>query len=161
MFAFYFLPDQVRKKLKFWVYLCCFVSVIIMIIQLLPFDWAGYCGIGGALCGSKLCSVSGNWHIAWLVPLNGLTNQFTGLWYPFPTYFIAGLLLPFLYGSWKLALFHLILGSILANFTTSNMNEWPAVWCLLSIGILMIAVKTPLRAKLHVKKWFLWSKSWN
>jgi hypothetical protein len=52
------------------------------------------------------------------------------------------------------------MGPSLAWMLTDNINEWPAIWCLLSIGLLLIVVKTPLRGYLHVKKWWLWPKSW-
>jgi len=39
--------------------------------------------------------------------------------------------------------------------TTDNSNEWIAVWCLYSIGLLAIMVKTPLRKILYIKKvWY-------
>jgi hypothetical protein len=34
------------------------------------------------------------------------------------------------------------------------------VWCLLSIGLLTIAVKTPIRRVLYVRQWWLWPRSW-
>jgi hypothetical protein len=34
------------------------------------------------------------------------------------------------------------------------------VWCLLSIGLLTIAVKTPIRHFLYVRQWWLWPRSW-
>jgi hypothetical protein len=41
---------------------------------------------------------------------------------------------------------------------TDNPNEVAAIWCLLSIGILLLVVKTPLRKVMFVRKWFLWPK---
>jgi len=165
LLALYFVPKAVRDKLSVWVFSICLLSATVMIIQLFPFDWAGHCDPHRPLCGTRLCSVSGNWHIAWEVPTNGLGNYFVRLGWRvlsdgYPTYVFAGMLLPLLYGSWRLALFHYALGPTLASLTTNNMNEWPAVWCLLSIGILMLAVKTPLRHWLHVRKFFLWPSNW-
>jgi hypothetical protein len=40
------------------------------------------------------------------------------------------------------------------------MTEWPAVWCLLSIGLMTIAFKTPIRRFLYVRQWRLWPRSW-
>jgi len=54
--------------------------------------------------------------------------------------------------------FHLMLGP--AALTTNNMTEWPAVWCLFSIGLLTIAFKTPIRRVLYVRQWWLWRRSW-
>src|SRR6266850_8618362 len=59
-----------------------------------------------------------------------------------------------------MTLFHLMLGPWLAALTTDNITEWPAVWCLLSIGLLTIAVKTPIRRVLYVRQWWLWPRFW-
>ena len=165
MLSLYFIPKPIRQKISIWVYGICFISVLVMIIQLFPFDWAGHCDPRRPLCAEQLCSVSGSWHIAWNVPTNGLGNYFARTNLPiikngFPTYIFAAMWLPLLYGSWRVTLFHIILGPVLAHLTTNNLNEWPAIWCLFSIGILMIIVKTPLRRHLHVSHWFLWPKRW-
>src|SRR5262249_60921659 len=107
------------------------------------------------------CPVRGNWHIAWLVPTNGMCISFAhGLPHGFPSYFLVGFVLPILYGSWRMTLFHAMLGPWLAALTTNNVTEWPAVWCLLSIGLLTIAGKTPVRPVLPVRRWWLWPPSW-
>lgn len=162
MLALYFIPQKIAHKLEPVVYGACLFTVIVMIIQVFPFDWAGHCIPGDPLCSNRLCSVSGSWHIAWDVPLNGISDNFMNPGLPVlgQIYVLAAFVMPILYGSWRLTLFQFTLGPILASLTTTNMNEWPAVWCLLSIGILMIAVKSPLRNKLHVKKWFLWPRKW-
>jgi hypothetical protein len=43
---------------------------------------------------------------------------------------------------------------MLAFLTTSNMNEWAAVWCLYSIGLLLLLIKTPVRHYLHISSWY-------
>jgi Family of unknown function (DUF5765) len=158
--ALYFIPKDVAQKVAPWVYAFCFASVIFMIIQVYPFEWAGTCAEGRTLCAPRLCSVHGNWHIAWDVPTNGIGNMFAHT--PargFPTYLLAAFLLPFLYGSWRLNVYHMIFGPGLAHLLSQNMNERPAIWCLLSIGILVLVVKTPLRQYLHVKNFPLWRKT--
>ena len=106
------------------------------------------------LCAERLCSVSGNWHIAWEVPTNGIANWSTWtIFFGFPTYIIAAFMLPVLYGSWRFTLYHLLLGPGLSHVLTDNYNEMPAIWCLLSIGILLLVVKTPLRRCMYVKKY--------
>ena len=150
-----------RARIAPVVYSLCFVSAVVMLLQLYPFAWAGHCDPSTPLCGTRLCSVHGNWHIAWQVPTNGMCNSFAvRFWHGFPSYVIAGMLLPILYGSWRMTLFHLMLGPWLAALTTDNITEWPAVWCLLSIGLLTIAVKTPIRRVLYVRQWWLWPRSW-
>ena len=159
--SMHFIPDQARARIAPVVYSLCFVSAVFMLLQLYPFAWAGHCDPSTPLCGTRLCSVHGNWHIAWQVPTNGMCNSFADrFWHGFPSYVIAGMLLPILYGSWRMTLFHLMLGPWLAALTTDNITEWPAVWCLLSIGLLTIAVKTPVRRVLYVRQWWLWPRSW-
>lgn len=156
----HFIPQRVARKVAPWAYAACFFSVVFMIIQLFPFEWAGHCNPIRALCGNQLCSVRGNWHIAWEVPTNGIGNSFSGRpAHGFPTYAFAAFIVPLLYGSWRMVIYHLVLGPVLSHALTDNINEWPAVWCLLSIGILVLVVKTPVRQFMYVKQWFLWRKT--
>ena len=163
--ALYFVPAAVRKRIAIPVYVLCFIGAIVTLIQLYPFPWAGACDISRPLCSDRLCSVRGNWHIAWEVPTNGLGNYFVRLGFGpltdgFPGYLLTAFLVPLLYGSWRVVVYHYLLGPFLSQHLTSNHNEWPAIWCLLSIGILMIVVKTPIRRILHVKHWIFWPKRW-
>lgn len=163
--SLYFINHKVAKKIAPLVYGICFFSVIIMLIQLYPFEWAGHCDPRRPLCGETLCSIRGNWHIAWMVPTNGLGNALTRLdlpmiWSGFPTYVLAGFLLPVLYGSWRMTLYHITFGVEFAWITTNNVDEWPAIWCLLSIALLLVVIKTPVRKLLYVRKWPLWPKVW-
>lgn len=148
--SMYFIPDKVREKISPFVYAICFLGAIVILLQLYPFQWAGKCNIGHEpFCGEHLCSVSGNWHIAWEAPLNGMPSFL--LWYCIPAF-----LVPIIYGAWKPALYHLLVGPLLAQISTNNINEWPAVWCLMSIGLLLIVIKTPIRQLLHNKEWLFW-----
>jgi hypothetical protein len=47
-------------------------------------------------------------------------------------------------------LFTYLAGPFAASLTTSNINEWPAVWCLFSIGLCLMIIMTPLRRHLHI-----------
>ena len=76
------------------------------------------------------------------------------------SYELVGFFLPILIGSWRFTTYHVLMGPLLASALTSNVNEWPAVWCLLSIGLLLIVVKTPVRKLLYVRSWPLWPKAW-
>ncbi len=162
MLAMYFIPADVRQKIQGWVYSVCFVSAIVMLLHLYPFEWAGRCILGYFFCSDRLCSSSGNWHIAWEVPVNGLTNViaahpfwghvFTG----YPTYMIAVFFMPLVYGSWRLTIYHFLIGPSLSMALTTNMNEVAAIWCLLSIGILALVIKTPVRRLMYVPSWPLW-----
>jgi hypothetical protein len=104
-------------------------------------------------CGEHICSVSGNWHIAWQAPLNNAIP-----WANFG-YYLPVFVLPILYGSWRFTLYHIVIGPSLARLLTDNINEWPAIWCLLSIGMLLIVIKTPLRQLLYVNNWWLWGQT--
>lgn len=163
MLSMYFIPKAVREKIQWPVYAVCFVSALIMLLQLYPFEWAGSCPLGRGLCADRLCSVSGDWHIAWDVPTNGMLNFITvDSWASFlsiyPTYFITGILMPFVYGSWRFTVYHFLVGPQLAMLLTTNPNEVAAIWCLLSIGILLLVVKTPIRRFMFVKSWWLWPR---
>lgn len=151
--ALYFVPKDVASRVAPFAYTACFIGAIAMLLQLYPFAWAGACEVGRPLCGKMLCTVSGEWHLAWLVPTNGIGNslaQNTWLGQGFPAYPLTAFILPCLYGSWRFILFSYVAGPFAAHLTTSNINEWPAVWCLFSIGLCLSIIKTPLRRYLHV-----------
>jgi len=69
----------------------------------------------------------------------------------FPTYVIAAFLLPLLYGAWRFVLFHALAGPVLAFALTENPNEAPAIWCLFSIGIVLIGSNTAIRRQFEVR----------
>ncbi len=148
----YFIPRHIREKIQVYVYTLCFAAAILMIIRVYPFSWAPLCEPGTILCGANLCSVYGTWHIAWNIPLNNIFGNA-------PIYALVALVLPILYGSWRAGLYNMAVGPVAAYLLTSNPNEQPAIWCLLSIGLLLLVMKTRIRDKLHVQRWFWWPKS--
>ena len=163
--SMHFIKPSVARRLQAPVYGVCFVAAILMLIQLYPFDWAGVCDPRRPLCGEMLCSIRGDWHIAWEVPTNGLGNWLTRTRIPtlrngFPEYVVAAFAMPLLYGSWRFTAYHLIFGVFLARISTSNVDEWPAIWCLFSIALLMVVLKTGVRRLLYVRQWPLWPKRW-
>ena len=128
-----------------------FLATIIMLIKIYPFAWAGSCTPGTSFCGEIICSSKGNWHLSWIFRL----NAFGGL--SLMTYhMIAAFLLPLIYGSWKTTLYAFILGPVISFLSTSNPNEWPAVWCLISVGIIVIIIFPKARELLRVKRWYFW-----
>jgi hypothetical protein len=159
--SMYFIPRELAVKIEKPVYFLCFVSAIFMIVQLYPFEWSQPCIQGRMMCAPSLCSVSGNWHIAWNVPVNDIGNWFIRTQiHPlngYITYAVIGFALPVLYGSWRFTAYHYLLGPTLAKALTDNINEAPAVWCLLSIGLLLVVVKSPIRRFLFVRSWPLWT----
>jgi hypothetical protein len=151
--ALYFMPKDVASRVAPWAYTECFSAALSMLLQLYPFSWSGVCEPGRPLCGQMLCTVRGEWHLAWLIPTNGIGNSLTHvgwLGHGFPGYLLTAFALPALYGSWRFALFSYLAGPFAAHLTTSNINEWPAVWCLFSIGLCLTIIKTPLRRHLHI-----------
>jgi hypothetical protein len=150
-FAMALLVGALRPAARVAVWLCCGLSATVMLMQLQPLPWAGTCEPGGVLCGPALCVVSGEWHIAWDIPTNDLLAPLRALHWslgPFPTYMFAVFVVPLAYGAWRFVLFHALAGPILASRLTSNPNELPAVWCLFSIGIILIALSPWFRARL-------------
>ncbi len=151
--SLYFVPEKVRAKVEFWVFAITLMGAFTMIVSIYPFEWAELCRPGVApFCGEKLCSISGSWHISWQMPR-------TVVWWVFgaKAYALTAFILPLLYGSWRFTLYHILTGPFLAFLTTGSLNEWAAVWCLFSIGLLVAVVKTPIRRWLHVKSWPLWA----
>ena len=158
--AMYFIPKTVRQLIAPWVYVLCFAAAAVFMMRIYPFPWADYCfektyrfllpdnfEFNMPFCGKQICSTSGEWHIAWAIPANGSIEMANA-------YVYAAFLLPLLYGSWKLVLYHFITGPLLAFLSTNDMNEWAAVWCLYSIGLLLLLIKTPVRHYLHVSNWY-------
>ncbi len=157
MVAMYFIPEHIKNKISKYVYAVCGLAAVSMLAQLYPAAWAGTCIPGSMLCGEMLCTVSGSWHIAWDIPLNGIYNFLDAFYIAMPGYVLAGLVMPFIYGSWKLNLYQMTCGLFLAMLLTDNQNEAAAIWCLLSIGIVILILgERPLRKYLHVRNWWLW-----
>jgi hypothetical protein len=148
-FAMAIVGHRVGLPMKTLVFSLCAASSVLMLLQLYPFEWAGACIPGSQLCAERMCTVSGDWHQAWDVPYNGLLTglplpQFMAMW-GFPSYILAAFALPLLYGAWRLVVFHALAGPILAGLLTSNPNEVPAIWCLFSIAIILIALSPAIR----------------
>ncbi len=153
------LPEPVRKRLFGWVMAACALSVGVMLWQLVPDTGLSPCGPGHVLCGENYCTITGTWHLGWTVPYNDvpwLAGNTPGPFQGFPTYTLAVFVMPVLYGAWRFVLFHGAVGPWLAQVLTDNPNEWPAVWCLFSLGIAAVFVVPPLRRFFEVRSWPLW-----
>lgn len=162
-FAMELVPGPIKARLRLGVYVFCAASSAVMLVQLYPFEWAGSCRLGESLCGTELCVASGEWHIAWNIPYNGLMLPFEdalGIPPGFPTYWLVAFLLPLAYGAWRFVVFHALAGPVLASTLTTNPNETPAIWCLFSIGILLIALSPLIRHHFEATTWWAWPKSW-
>lgn len=160
--SLYFVAKEVRQKIGPAVYAVCGVSAILLLLNIFPFAWAGKCDPHvREMCSDCLCSYYGRVHIAWKFPMNGmfnwmvLGNKHINAWM---IYLIPAFLLPLIYGSWKMTLYHILMGPVPARIITGSVEEMSAFWCLLSIMFLLIVVKTPVREYLFVDKWFWWQR---
>lgn len=160
MVAMYFIPTSVKRQIAIPVYFICAAAALAMLVKMYPFDWAGHCIVGfEGFCGDRTCSVSGDWHIAWQLPLNGLMSDYPSNPWGFRyglhgfTYIVVGFWLPILYGSWRFVGFHYLVGPLISDLLTSNPNEYAAVWCLFSIALCVSVIKSPVRHYLHVTRW--------
>ncbi|MBD9360800.1 DUF5765 domain-containing protein [Methylomonas fluvii] len=158
--SMHFIPEPSRKRIAPFVYILCFAATTVFMMRIYPFQWSSFCFdhyyqfLPGThlkflmpFCGTEICSTSGQWHIAWAIPASGSIQMAN-------SYVYAAFLMPLLYGSWKLVLYHFTTGPLLAYLTTNDMNEWAAVWCLYSIGLLLLLIKTPIRQYLYVTNWY-------
>lgn len=156
-FAMELVPATVKRRARLWVFGACLVSALVMLLQIAPLATAGFCLPGTPLCADQWCTVSGNWHIAWEVPYNGLVlpfEHYIGVYAGFPTYMIAAFIVPLVYGAWRFVLIHAIAGPILAWSLTQNPNEMPAIWCLFSIAILLIGLSPLVRKTMSTTHWW-------
>ncbi len=162
-FALELVPGPVKERLRRLVFALCSLSALVMLLQLVPSTWAGLCRPEDVLCGSAWCLTSGDWHIAWDIPYNGLLlplEDLIGIHAGFPTYMLTAFVLPLAYGSWRFVVFHAVAGPALASLLTTNPNEMPAIWCLFSIGLLLIAISPLIRRKFETTTWWIWPKAW-
>ena len=112
----------------------------LMLIRLVPIFPGTLCAIGGSMCGTVLCTMQGNWHLAWSVPQ-----------YVFPVpgdlylyHALGSFAVPLYYREWRGPLLVFLSGPALAFVLTGgNPLEWPSVWCLFSIFQLLYAVFWP------------------
>lgn len=131
------------------------LSSAVMLVQIYPIAGVGSCTPGSALCAPVLCTRAGEWHLAWDVPINGLLSGLDwppGTHWGMPTYILGAFVLPIAYGAWRFVLFHALVGPILSWQLTSDPGEWPAIWCLFSIGILLTALSPPVRRLLSARR---------
>lgn len=146
-FAMAIAPLEVARQMRRWVWILAASASFLLVLRLVPIDGFGTCTSGEVLCGPAWCLRSGEWHIGWEVPLNGLPSHF-GIPVQFPSYMMAVFLLPLVYGAWRFVFFHALFGPFLAANLTNDPNEMPAIWCLFSIGILAISLSPFIRYRI-------------
>ena len=159
IFCLYFIPKEIRDKIQYWVLGICLLASLLFLARIFPLDlpsclgmfyttpFCPECKLPIPMCGSELCTVSGTWHLAWSVPLGFhpvLDNAYT----------FAVLILPLIYGAWRISIYLFLIGPLLAYLTTDDPNEWPAIWCLLSTIIVGLTLFPKLRKWVEVKSYY-------
>lgn len=152
MLGMEFVDQAVKKRIQPWIYAICAVAAAACLLRLVPaWDLLGRCELGTPMCShAQTCAYTGQWHIGWNVLLNGFNEQW--LWY-----LVAAFVVPVLYGSWKWAGYHFLVGPFLASLTTTDVSERPAVWCLFSTCIIALLVNTRMRDYIYVRSFPTWS----
>lgn len=156
-FAMELVPAPVKRRVRVGVVAACALSSLVMLAQIIPAPQLGHCAPGTAMCAERWCTVSGNWHIAWDVPYNGLLvdiERMFGTYSGFPTYLITVFIVPLIYGAWRFVVVHAVTGPLLSAYLTTNPNEMPAIWCLLSIAILLISLSPAVRRSVSTTRWW-------
>lgn len=151
-FILYFIPKLVRQKIQKWVFGISFIASIALLVRLFPFSWAPVCNTASALCGTQMCTIQGNFHIGWTLPLNGI--PIIG-----HAYFLAVFLMPLLYGAWRVVTLILIPSIGISFLTTTNIHEAPAIWCLISVILIIIALMPKMKKFLFHDKYYFWKWS--
>lgn len=144
LFAMAIAPAPVSDAMRRRVLWLSLLASALLLLRLAPIPALGTCAPGDVLCGVDWCLRSGEWHIAWEVPLNDLPGTL-GIPGDFWPYMLAVFVLPLFYGAWRFVLFHAVVGPALAWALTDDPNEMPAIWCLFSIGIILIALSPAIR----------------
>ncbi|KPQ14816.1 MAG: hypothetical protein HLUCCA09_02940 [Rhodobacteraceae bacterium HLUCCA09] len=150
-FAMAIAPAAVSPGLRRAVYVLAGLATLALLVRLAPAGPFGPCDPATTMCAEALCTRTGTWHIAWEVPLNAGVPGLLGLssgYVDFPAYLAAVFLLPLVYGAWRFALFHAAFGPVLAWLLTPDMDEMPAIWCLFSIFLLVVALSPAIRGRL-------------
>ncbi|WP_068113819.1 DUF5765 domain-containing protein [Tropicimonas marinistellae] len=148
-FAMEIAPQEVPRHIRRRVLVAAGFMTLLILGRLLPWDALGQCRPGlDVMCGTPMCLVSGDWHIGWQLPLTAQFQPFAGALgvdVQFPAYLVAVFLFPLFYGAWRFVAMHTVAGPALAMLITDDPREMPAVWCLFSIGILLITLSPSVR----------------
>lgn len=129
------IPERIRQI----AYGISVAVTVILLLKLVPFAPASLCAPGDTLCGPQMCTISGSWHLAWQIPYYD---------WPFPGdiflyYAFAVFIVPLFYRAWISVAMVFLTGPALAYLLTrGNPNEWPAIWCFFSVGLMLVATTT-------------------
>lgn len=160
-----FIPEVVRHKIAPYVYGLCWISVIPFMFKAYPFSDTSLCTVGqGTICVPFACAYKENWQIGGLWSLSNLSSQlwmvlsnnFHVLGAQAKIYLLTGLVLPVLYGSWRIILATMLVIPGVAYIAINSLSELPSLWCLYSIAFCCTFMRTPVRKYLHVYHWPLY-----
>lgn len=134
------LPRALSAAAKRYVYAAALGFSALFLIKIVPLVPLSICKAGATLCGPAWCTIDGSWHIGWSMP-----------WYTFPLpgdlflyYAAAVFVLPLFYGAWRGVLLALG-GLLLAYLSAPYPNEWPAIWCFFSVGLMLLLMAKDYR----------------
>lgn len=151
-FAMAIAPTAPSAALRQRLMLLAALCSAALLLRLAPLPLLGPCLPGTAMCAEALCTRTGTWHIAWEVPLNAGLQGALGLQIQFPAYFAGIFLLPLLCGAWRFVLFQALSGPVLASALTPDIDEWPAIWCLFSVGLLVMSLSPAIRSRVFAAR---------
>ncbi len=147
LFGLSWLPRAERNswKVRWIIWPACVISALLFVVRFALPAWPQACDPAiQPLCGTDTCSYHGEWHIAWRLALSGLDSRYVG-------YFAVAFGGPLLYRSWRWSLYHFLCGPALMMVLTSDKNERPAIWCLLSIAFLIATHVGPVERWMTVR----------
>lgn len=147
-FMLAWLCPGAAARLRRWVMRLAALGSVLVMVQMLPWAGLGRCMPGRPLCGEVLCTISGNWHLGWTLDYSdifGLPDRILGASFGFPGYVLAVFVLALLYGLWRFALLHALVGPVAAGYRTDNPAEAPAIWCLVSILLIFVVMVPGVR----------------
>ena len=158
MAAMCFIPEIVKNKISSYVYGICWIGMVLLMVHAYPFADNSLHTVGH----STFCvPFADAFKESWLTSPQNLSSQ---LWMTLSgnspsfglystLYLSIGLALPLLYGSWRIVLGTLLCVPCIACFSTSSINELPAVWCLCSVGLCCTLMLSAIRKRLYVYNW--------
>lgn len=101
---------------------------------------------------TSFLSYHGDWHIAWQWVLNNCSLCV----YP---YIFTVFILPWFYGPYIAVISATLFGPIASILSSSNPDEFGAIWCLIAIG-LVSSIKIPAWERIITVKHESWKESW-
>lgn len=105
-------------------------------------------------CSAKgvFYSYRGDWHIAWQWALNACSYIYYG-------YYLAVFIFPCFFGVYISVISYTIAGPIASIFSSTNPDEFAAIWCLFSIACIS-SIKVPAWERMCTVQDESWEETW-